>query len=330
MTSSPSAWASLLRLPNVFTILADVSAAFLLVSGPLSDFGSAARLILAFIAGVLLYWAGMILNDVFDIEKDRIQRPHRPLPAGHICPTRATVVAGLFVVFGVIAAFFCGQVPVEGFSFTFMPLWIAIALTVLILLYDGLLKQTPAAAYIMGGCRFLSFLLGASAAMDTTLAAGDSVLGFPKMVVAAAAGFGIYVAGLTMIGRKEAVGVKQLGGERAATSANVNTGAMLTVIGIALLAFSPRAGLANLVPRVDPMRMFPLAIGLIGFPIIQRAIYAAIDPVPSKLQLTVKSGILTIIPLAACFAVLGAGYWGVAVFALMAPAFWLSIRYRVT
>ena len=70
------AWAQLIRLPNVFTVLADVSAAFLLVAqGPQVQrepirVGRVA-------AGVSLYWAGMVLNDVFDIDRDRQERPSR-------------------------------------------------------------------------------------------------------------------------------------------------------------------------------------------------------------------------------------------------------------
>ena len=74
-------WAQLVRLPNVFTVLADVSAAFLLVHhGP----APIIRFILVALAGVALYWAGMILNDVFDVDQDRVQRPQRPIPAGLI------------------------------------------------------------------------------------------------------------------------------------------------------------------------------------------------------------------------------------------------------
>ena len=45
-------------------------------------------------AAVALYWAGMILNDVFDIEQDRMQRPSRPLPAGDISMQSAIARAG--------------------------------------------------------------------------------------------------------------------------------------------------------------------------------------------------------------------------------------------
>ena len=58
-------------------MLADVSAAFLLVHhGP----SPVIRFLLILIAGVALYWAGMILNDVFDVEQDRAQRPSAANP----------------------------------------------------------------------------------------------------------------------------------------------------------------------------------------------------------------------------------------------------------
>ena len=80
-TSPLAAWAQLVRLPNVFTVLADVGAAFLLVAhGP----QPAGRFVVVLLAGVALYWGGMILNDVFDVQQDIEERPSRPIPAGHI------------------------------------------------------------------------------------------------------------------------------------------------------------------------------------------------------------------------------------------------------
>ncbi len=62
--SNLTSWAQLVRLPNVFTVIADVSAAFLLVAhGPVPI----SRFALIVLAGIALYWAGMILNDVFDV-----------------------------------------------------------------------------------------------------------------------------------------------------------------------------------------------------------------------------------------------------------------------
>ena len=69
----------LVRLPNVFTALADVTMGFLFVHHTLQPL--AVFLPLA-AASALLYSAGMVLNDVWDVELDRRERPERPLPSG--------------------------------------------------------------------------------------------------------------------------------------------------------------------------------------------------------------------------------------------------------
>jgi len=56
-----------------------------------------------------------------------------------------------------------------------------------------------------------------------------------------------------------------------------------------------------------------------------------IAPTPQNIQTTIRIGILSIIPLAASFAFLGAGPgWGLGVFALVIPSIVLSARFRVT
>jgi 4-hydroxybenzoate polyprenyltransferase len=71
----------LFRLTNVFTAIADVTMGFLFVHHTLRPWPVFLSLAAA---SSLLYTAGMVLNDVGDVEQDRQERPHRPLPAGHI------------------------------------------------------------------------------------------------------------------------------------------------------------------------------------------------------------------------------------------------------
>src|SRR5713101_7173859 len=77
--SSLRAYAQLLRLPNVFTALADICL------GWLAALAAGASLTLwpsfAFLmcASAALYSAGMVWNDFFDIEQDQRERPFRPL-----------------------------------------------------------------------------------------------------------------------------------------------------------------------------------------------------------------------------------------------------------
>ena len=69
----------LVRLPNLFTAAADPLAGWLLVGGDLGEARGWGPLVAS---GVALYAGGMVLNDVFDYEVDRLERPGRPLPSG--------------------------------------------------------------------------------------------------------------------------------------------------------------------------------------------------------------------------------------------------------
>lgn len=314
-TSSLTAWTQLVRLPNVFTVLADVGAAFLLVSGGPAPVG---RLACVLIAGVLLYWAGMILNDVFDVDIDRAERSSRPLASGAVTIGAARTAGWSLLVLGILVAGASGYVPSASDAVTWLPLAIASLLAITIIAYNGPLKKTPIAPVAMGGCRVLSFLLGASPLLGTA----DGFL-IPKYVLGIAVGMGVYVMGLTQFGRREASGGPSL---------NLPTGMLVTLFGAVLLAVAPQLQRAPIAWHVADLRItFPMLIGLIAFPVIVRAFRAVQDPTPAKIQVTMKIGILTIIPLSAAFAFLGAGQiWGLAVFALVVPSLLLARKFHVT
>ena len=309
------AWAQLVRLPNVFTVIADVGAAFLLVSGGPAPVG---RLICVILAGVMLYWAGMILNDVFDVDVDRAQRSSRPLASGAIGIGVAKIAGWLLLVLGVLVAGASGYVPSPVEANTWLPLVIAGLLAVAIVAYNGPLKKTPMAPVAMGGCRVLSFLMGASPLLGT--ADGFTI---PKYVLGIAVGMGVYVMGLTQFGRREATG---------GPAWNLQVGTVVTLLGSVLLAVAPQLQRVPIGWHVADLGFtFPMLIGLIAFPVVIRAIRALGDPTPAKIQVTMQIGILTIIPLSAAFAFLGAGQiWGLAVFALVVPALVLAKTFPVT
>jgi 4-hydroxybenzoate polyprenyltransferase len=318
-SSQPSsriiAWGQLVRLPNVFTVLADVGAAFLLVSGGPAPMG---RLVCVLLGAVLLYWAGMILNDVFDVDVDRAQRSNRPLAAGTVSISAAKQAGWSLLALGILIAGASGYLPSANDETTWLPLVVAILLAITIVAYDGPLKKTPLAPAAMGGCRVLSFLLGASPLLGTV----DGFL-VPKYVLGTAVGMGTYVMGLTLFGRREASGGPSL---------NLPTGMLVTLFGAVLLAVAPQLNRAPIGWHVADLRFtFPMLIGLIAFPVVVRAIRAVQDPSPAKIQVTMRIGILTIIPLSAAFAFLGAGQlWGLAVFSLVVPSLILARSFRVT
>ena len=82
------AWFELLRLPNVFTAVADVAMGFLITHAAGASAGRWYEFALLAIASCGMYLAGMVLNDVFDVAVDAQERPQRPIPSGRI--TRST------------------------------------------------------------------------------------------------------------------------------------------------------------------------------------------------------------------------------------------------
>jgi len=299
----------------MFTVLADVSAAFLLVAHgpyPISRFAC------VLVAGVLLYWAGMVLNDVFDVDRDREERPTRPIPAGHISLGQAKIAGWGLLFVGVLVAAAAGFLPNETFPTTWLPAIIGTLLAVLIVVYDGPAKKTPLAPTAMGACRVLSFLLGASPCI--VFAAGQPV--FPNHVLHIAMGFGIYIMGITTMARREAVGGRTL---------NLTTGFIVMLFGMAIIAFAPSLSgdVGNW--KIDPQRDYPLLVGLISLPVALRGLRVQTSPSPENIQNTIRAGILSIIPLASAVALLGAGrVAAIAVFALVVPAIVLAKRLRVT
>ncbi len=151
------AWARLLRAPNVVTAVADLGLG-VLVAGP-REVGAYAAVALA-LASALLYCAGMVWNDYFDIEQDRRERPNRPLPSGEIPPGSARSArhrspdrrVALRRPGGL------GRQGPPG-----MPAVLGAVLVGAVLLYDAWLKRTRFGPIGMGVCRFLYVLLGLSA-----------------------------------------------------------------------------------------------------------------------------------------------------------------------
>ena len=205
----------LLRLPNVFTAVADVAMGFFFVVVPdnqaawaLSNDGQQSLLPIGIAtvgllaaASALLYSAGMVLNDVFDIELDREEQPDRPLPSGRIPLSSARWLGWQLLTLGILLA--SGTTVVlakfprahtDNFVLAWLPAIVAAALAVLIVLYNAGLKRTPLGPLAMGGCRTLNVLLGMS------------VLREPWRIEhwAVAAGIGVYIAGVTWFARNDA------------------------------------------------------------------------------------------------------------------------------
>ena len=145
------AFLELIRLPAVFSAPADVlgAMAFVLFLGSAPTFSTV--FMLASVS-LLLYMSGMITNDIFDVEVDRIERPSRPLPSGRISLSSAWRIA---VTMQVCALAVASLVSLESGA-------CALAVCLLTYLYNGVTKSTAFGPFAMGLCRGGNFCLGLS------------------------------------------------------------------------------------------------------------------------------------------------------------------------
>ena len=183
MKAQLTAYLRLLRLPAVFTAMADVFLGFVCQRG---DWQPLSVLIGLLVCSCGLYLAGMVLNDVFDRQRDARLRPERPIPSGVVTAREAVGLASGLIVVALLAAASVGPVALET----------ALMLTLAILAYDGWLKQTLAGPIAMGLCRLLNVLLGASAVHSLT-----DVWRLPQLHLAVS--LAVYVTGVTWLARSE-------------------------------------------------------------------------------------------------------------------------------
>jgi len=170
----------LLRPANLFTAIADVLAGAAFAGVAAEETPS---LMAAAFASVCLYASGVVLNDVFDAACDARERPQRPIPSGAITRRTAAVLGVGFMAAGLALC-----LPLDGPTAV-----TAIVLAGLILLYDGVLKATPLAPVLMGGCRACNVALGMSLASPVVSRA--NVFFFTVI--------GLYVSSLTFFARGE-------------------------------------------------------------------------------------------------------------------------------
>jgi len=312
--SRGSIW-RLVRLPNVFTALADVALGYLFVTQ-----GTAVNIPLFLLllgSSACLYMAGMVLNDVFDVEQDTRERPHRPIPSGAISLGVAQQIGWGLLAGGVVLAG-CAA----GLSLRITDLWwrsfvVAIAIAVAIVLYDKFLKTTVWGPVLMGLCRMLNVLLGMSVAVSRP---GTAWGGFDTAELAVAGGMGLFVMGITWFARREAgeISRNELWG-----------GIVLMACGLLTLAAFPNCGEFARGERtltIQPPLIWPLLLLLLGSSIVRRCAVALAAPTPARVQLAVKQCILSIVVLdaAVCLAARSPVGWAVGIASLLIPTLWLG------
>ncbi|WP_299554046.1 UbiA-like protein EboC [Seonamhaeicola sp.] len=156
-------WSAMLlitRPANIITAIADILAGIAIAGYLVLDVLNQEvvfQIVLLCIATVGLYGGGIVFNDVFDIEQDKINRPERVIPSGKLSLRQARNLGLTLFAMAIIAAF-C----VSAFSG-----YIALATMCSALLYDKHGKHHAFFGPInMGLCRGLNLILGMSIAPD--------------------------------------------------------------------------------------------------------------------------------------------------------------------
>ena len=254
----------LVRLPAVFTAVADIALGFLISHGAPEP---ALNFALLIAASSCLYLAGMAFNDIFDRQIDARERPGRPIPSGRVSLRAAAIFGAVLSVVGLLTAALVGL----------QSLIVAGLLTACIFAYDAALKGTVLGPLAMGTCRFLNVMLGASAAESAA-----AVWAPPQLVVAGA--LGVYIVGVTLFARQEAVESRR--GSLIAAAVVVNLGLAGLLAWILFNSIGSPAGFQATVM---------LAVILV---IINRRMRRAIStPSPQPVQAAVKTMLLTLIVL---------------------------------
>ena len=271
------AYLQLLRLPTVFTAMADIIAGFVLTHrflyGPLASesapfnvgWHEPGKFVGLLIASSCLYLAGMVLNDLFDVKQDREERPNRPIPSGRVSVRSAAILGFGLMAVGIVVAALVGRISLQ----------VALVLAFAILSYDAILKKTMLGPVAMGSCRFFNILLGASVQPDWF----PSLLASPQLL--AAAGLGLYIVGVTTFARTEA---------KVSNRWQLALAQLFMNLGFATDAWLIWSHQINS-PIAIPLAM----LMVVAFTINRRAIEALKDPSPAKVQGSIKVMLLSLV-----------------------------------
>jgi 4-hydroxybenzoate polyprenyltransferase len=298
----------LVRLPNVFTTPSNILVGYLATTPPAEANGF--HLAALMVSSGLLYIAGVVLNDYFDVEVDRRERLSRPLPSGSISKERAMSIA--LIALAAANAIALAVSPAS--------LAVSAALTAAIIAYDYRLKRSPAGPFAMGSTRFLNVILGASPALSAAVASGGKAVPVPGIWAAAifaATSLFVYIIAIMILSKKE------VGNEKP------NTSAAFSII-FAMIASIALADIFLL------QLQWVFLINLMIFAAVivatyKRLIITESSPDSNPVQQAIKNMVISIIILDSVFVSGMAGFpYGMATLVLIAPAILLAKKLYVT
>ena len=190
-----NAYSSLVRIPNCLIIGLAVIVGEAIALGTLPPISTA---VFGFLTASLLLAGTMVLNDIHDVEVDRVNAPSRPLPSGKIRIQEAYLLSAILSSLGILSSILLG-------SLTLLTALVALVLMVYYntggkstgLLGNGVVSFNVALPFFFGGIAvgnlrpllFIFFVLAFLANMAREIAkgivdvAGDRVTGVKTLAV---------------------------------------------------------------------------------------------------------------------------------------------------
>lgn len=291
----------LTRPANLPTAVADIIAGAAVSFALMLNTGVAARvgagllvpLLILSIASVLLYASGVVLNDYFDRKTDALERPERPIPSGVVPASNALVFGMVLMIAGVACSFLVSSL--SGF--------LGVALGVSILSYDSWAKNSRVLGPLnMGLCRGVNLLLGMS------------VLGAIELWWMAVIPI-VYIGAVTLVSRGEVKGKNR---------SQILLAFILYLLVLAFLTVLIRYA------KIPFYNVIPFMVGfalMIFIPLLK----AYKNNTPDNIRKAVKAGVISLILLDACIAVIFAGWQaGLSIVILLPLSIFLSKQFAVT
>ncbi|WP_431121024.1 UbiA-like protein EboC [Flagellimonas flava] len=293
-----SGYIQLIRPANIVTAIADIIAGVAIAGVFTLDIWNRdviLDLFLLILSTSCLYGGGIVFNDVFDIEEDKIHRPERVIPSGKVSLKQAKRFGTLLFLVGILASF--GVSILSG--------GLATGITLLALLYDKYSKHHLVMGPLnMGACRGANLLLGMSIVQPIP----SQFLWIGLLPI-------IFVAAITLTAQKEGQGKNK----RAIMVAMALDATI--VAGMLLLSRYFNFSLKS-------ASIFIVLWYGVNFLAKLKAIQ---HNHPKAIKKAVKTGVLSLIPLNASYvAGFGSIYLGLATLCLLPLSIYLAKKFAVT
>jgi 4-hydroxybenzoate polyprenyltransferase len=303
----------LVRLPNVFTAPSNILTGYFAAVVPVASIDTL-QLLLLMSSSALLYVAGIVFNDYFDIEIDLRERPYRPIPSGSIAIKKALLIGIISLISANLLAFVVGMSSLVA----------CIILSVMIIGYDYGLKNTFVGPIAMGVTRSLNIILGASPTLFVVILAYNHTNAnyLLARIIFVSISLFVYTLAISLLSRKEVVASRTREHDGAQTRRIIVISFLLVFAFIASIAFAVVLGILKM----------ELIISLVLFSAILFVTFKqTIYHDSLTIQNAIKRMVISIIILDSIFITgLTGSYYGLLTLIFVLPSMFLARKLYVT